>query len=75
MNDFSSVKYIFVGNVHSGEQFSFLMNLASEQMDVPYSNDIIINIMQPNVFQNMIVPVMVGSWCGQRFTTMVVLPW
>ena len=76
LNDVSGVKNIFNGDVHTEDQFSFLMNLTSccsEQMDVPKSCDIIMNVMSPIVFWNMIILVMVVSWCGQGFTLMVLV--
>ena len=51
--------------LHSGEQFSFPMNLTScclEHMDIPESIDIIMNVMLAIVFWNMIVSVVVVSW-------------
>ena len=65
-----------VGNVHSGEQLFFPMNLASccsEEMDVPEFIDVIMNVMPPNMFWNMIILMVVVSWCEQGFTMMVVL--
>ena len=62
LNDFGGVKSIFDGDVHSGEQFSCRMNLASccsEQMDVPDSIDVIMNVMPPIVFRNLIVSVVI----------------
>ena len=62
---------MFNGDMHIGEEFSFLMNLASccsEQMDVPESLDVMMNIMLLTVFWNMVFSVMVVSWCGQGFT-------
>ena len=56
------VKNIFDGDVQSGEQLSFPMNLAScslEQMDIPESIDIIMKVISPVVFWNMIVSVVV----------------
>ena len=60
------------------ENSSFPINLASccsEQMDVPESIDVKINVMAPVVLWIMIVSVVVVSWCGQEFNTMVFLPW
>ena len=42
----------------------------SEQMDIPESINVIINIMPLIVFFNMIIFVVVVSWCGQGFTMM-----
>ena len=42
-------------------------------MDVPESIDVIMNVMPPIVLWNMIVSVVVASWCGQVFAMMVVL--
>ena len=36
---------------------------------------VIINVIPPIVFWNMIVSVVVASWCLQRFAMMIVLPW
>ena len=47
----------------------------SDQMDVPESINIILKVMLPIVFWNMIVSVVVVSWCGQVFTMMIILPW
>ena len=58
------------------ENVSFPMNHASycsEQTDVPESTDVIMNVMPPIVFWNMVSMVAV-SWCGQGFAMMVVLP-
>ena len=46
-------KNTFDGDVHSGEQFSCLMNLVSfcsEQLVVPEFIDVMINVMPPTVF-------------------------
>ena len=64
--------------MYCGEQFSVPMNLASccsEQMDVPESIDVIMNVAPSVMFRNMIVSVVLVSWCRQGFTMMVVLPW
>ena len=53
LNDFGGVENIFDGDVHSGEQFSFPMNLASywsEYMDVPECTDVIMNVYAANCF-------------------------
>ena len=47
----------------------------SEQMDVPDTVDVVVNTVPPTVLWNIIVSVVVVSWCGQGFTPMVVLPW
>ena len=78
LNDFGGVKNILDVVVHSGEQFSFPMNVVScysEQMDVLESFNVIMNVMPPVVFWNTIVLVAVISWCGQGFIMMVVPPW
>ena len=52
-------------------------NLAScclEQMDVPESSDVGIDVMPPIALWNMIVSAVVLSWRGQEFTTLAVLP-
>ena len=57
--------------------FSFAMNLASchsQQMDVPESFNVIMNVVLPIVFWNMMGSVVIVSWFGQRFTMIVVLP-
>ena len=58
---------------HSAEEFSFPMNLASccsEQIDLSESIDVIINIMPPIVFWNMIISVVVvSSWPGFTMDT------
>ena len=57
LNDFGAVKNIFDGNVNGGEQLSFPLNLASlysEQMDVPESITVILNVMPQMVFWSMI---------------------
>ena len=78
LNDFGGVENILDGDVHSGGQFSFPMNLAlccSEQTYLPESIDVITNIMPPTVFWNVVVLVVVVSRCGQGFIMMVILPW
>ena len=42
-------------------------------MEVPESIDVIMNVTSPIVLWNIIVSVVVASWCGQEFTVMVVL--
>ena len=52
-----------------------LVTCCSEKLDVPEFIDVIMNVMLPIVFWNMIVSVVVVSWCGQGFSMMVVPPW
>ena len=78
LDDLGGVKNIYLGDMHSREEFSFLMNLASwcsEQMDDPGPIDVIMNVMPPIVFCTTIVSVVVVSWCKHGFTMIVVLPW
>ena len=70
-------KNVFDGGVSSGDQFSFPVYLPScclEQLDVPESIDVVMNVMSPVVLWNMVVSVVVVSLCGLGFTMMVVLP-
>ena len=68
LDDFGDVN-IFDGNVHSGEQFSFSINLASyysEKMDVLQFINVIMNVVLPSiVFWNMIASVVVMSRIGE----------
>ena len=76
LDDFGGVSNVSNGDAHTGEQLTFRMNLASccsQQMDVPKSIDVIMNVMPPIVFWNMIVSVVVVSWCGQGLTMIDVL--
>ena len=78
LNSSSGIKNIFDGNVHSGEQLSFLRNLTScftDQMDFPEFIDVIMNIMLPIVFWNMTISVVLVSWCSQWFITKDALAW
>ena len=71
LNDFTGVMEI----LNLTETNTVEMHLASwcsEQMDVPESIDVIMNVII--VFWNMIVSAVVASWCGQGFTMVVVLP-
>ena len=71
LNDVPGVKNLFSADVHRGQQFSFPMNVASwcccllcvfsEQINVLEYMDIIMNVMLPIVFWNMIVSMVAAS--------------
>ena len=53
----------------SGEQFSFRFMFRAESIDV------IMNVMPPTLFWNMIASVMLVPWWGQGYIVIVTLPW
>ena len=75
LNDVSGVKKIFNGEVYCGEQISVPMNLASccsEQMDVPESIDVIMNVTPSVMIVSVDGSVMVWAGIHHRGRTALV---